>query len=97
MTGCVRVELLRMLGPSQSTLGRYGLDDNAPTSRKGDACLFARLRNKGAHVWIIQQRRIVEREVTDHCAAPFKEPFWIAKNSASEKKEIHPARVEDDR
>jgi hypothetical protein len=45
---------------------------------------------------IIQQRRVVEREVPDHFAAPFKKPFGISKSSASEEKESHPARVEDE-
>ena len=86
-----------MRGASRSTLGRYGLYDDAPPSWKADACLCARLRDKASHVSIIEQRWIVEREVPHHGAGPFEELVRITKNSASQKEEIDPPGVEDDR
>jgi hypothetical protein len=86
-----------MRGAPGATFGRCGLDNGAPPSWKAAACLSARLRDKSSNVLIVQSRRIVECEVPHHCAGALKQPSRIQEISASEKEEIHPARVEDDR
>jgi hypothetical protein len=91
------VALFRARRPSRSALGGYGLDDDPPPSPKAGPRLRARLGDERLHRSIVQQRWIVDRYVPHHCARSLEEPSRIMKDRTSEKEEIHPTRIENDR